>query len=42
MNSIEQLAKEIISSIEEEDENIKMRRFGYRKSGKAADFKSRR
>lgn len=42
MNDIKQLAKEIISSIEEEDRNIEMRRFGYRKSGKAIDFKSRR
>ena len=42
MNNIEQLAKEIIDSLEEEDRNIDMRKFGYRKSGKAIEFKSRR
>ena len=42
MDNIEQLAKEIIDSLEEEDKNIDMRKFGYRKSGKAIEFKSRR
>ena len=41
MNTIEQLAKEIIASIEEEDKNINMRKYGYRKSGKAQEFKTK-
>lgn len=41
MNTIEQLAKEIILSLEEEDRNIEMRKFGYRRSGKAIEFKTK-
>jgi hypothetical protein len=41
MDTLEKLAKEIIASIEEEDENINMRKYGYRKSGKAQEFKTK-
>lgn len=39
--TLSELAQNIINSIEEEDRNIKMRKEGYRKTGKALEFQTK-